>query len=184
MTLLRKNIEFIVSETSAIKENTIDYFTKSGFKLINESTDRTLKFQRGSISNNMWTFNPLKWKSEIGISINGQVVKADFNINTLGQIPTSKEEGLWDTFIDNYRKTLNERNFDFLTENNKTVKTTKSDSLKYVGWAAVGGMMGGIPAGLIAYLTGMHSIVSIAAVGGAIALLTKKINDDKDKEAL
>ena len=184
MTAIRKNIEFKVSGTNDLTKETIEYFTISGFNHINNSADRKIKFERGSIASNMWTFNPLKWKSEIDIEISGQEVKANFNINATGQIPTHKEETLWDTFIDNYVKYLNDTNFDFRTDNSKTLRAVKSNSLKYVGWAALGGLIGGIPAGLIAYWTGINSIVSVGAAGGAIALLTKKINDDKKKNAL
>jgi hypothetical protein len=53
------------------------------------------------------------------------------------------------------------------------------NSLVYVGWALLGGLLGGVPTGFIAYWTGVDSIVSIGAVGGAIVLLTQKINDEK-----
>lgn len=184
MTEIRKNIEFTVSGTTDPTKETIEYFTKSDFKHIDNSTDRKIRFERGSIASNMWTFNPLKWKSEIEIEISGVEVKANFNINATGQIPTHKEEILWDFFIDNYKKYLNDRNYDFVVENNKALGATKNNSLKYVGWAVLGGLIGGIPTGLFAYCTGLNSIVSVGAVGGAIALLTKKINDDKNKNAL
>lgn len=50
-----------------------------------------------------------------------------------------------------------------------------------MGWALLGALIGGIPAGLIAYWTGINSIISIGAASGAIGLLTKKINDEKKK---
>ena len=74
--------------------------------------------------------------------------------------------------------------FDFLAENSKTLKTTKRKNLKYLGWAVLGGLIGGLPSGLIAYWTGINTIASIGATSGAIALLTKKINDEKKKNAL
>ena len=185
MTAIKKTIDFIVSEPTDLREMTIEYFKKSGFKHIDSNlTDKKITFERGSIASNMWTFNPLNWKSEIDIEINGQEVKANFNINTVGQIPTNKDELLWGTFIDNYQKYLRDANFDFLTENSKTLKTTKSKNLKYLGWAALGVLIGGIPAGLITCGTGINTIVSIGAAGGAIALMTKKINDEKKKNVL
>lgn len=129
MTTIIKNIEFTVSDTSVPKKETIEYFIKSGFNHIDKSTDRKLKFERGSIASNMWTFNPLKWKSEIDIEINGKEVKGNFKINTIGQIPTHKEEIVWDFFIDNYKKYLNDRNYDFETENNNTLRMTKNSRL-------------------------------------------------------
>lgn len=185
MTEIRKTIEFNVSETTELNIRTIDYFKKSGFKHIdNNPTDRKIRFERGSIASNMWTFNPLSWKSEIEIEIDKDNVKANFNINATGQILTNKDKRLWETFIDNYEKYLRDSNFDFLTENSTALNATKSKNLKYLGWAALGGIIGGIPSGLLAYWTGINTIVSIGATGGAITLLTKKINDDKKKNAL
>lgn len=184
MRAIKRTIEFKVSETTDLKKMTIEYFTKSGFKhLDTDSTDQKIIFQRGSIASNMWTFNPLNWKSEIDIEFNGQEVKANFNINAAGQIPTNKDELLWQTFINNYQKYLLESNFDYLTENAKNLKTTKSKNFKYLGWAILGGLIGGIPTGLIAYWTGIKTIASVGAACGAIALLINKINDDKKKKA-
>lgn len=182
---MKKTIEFKVSEPTDLKKMTIEYFKKSGFKHEDSNTTgRKIIFARGSIASNMWTFNPLNWKSKIDIEINGQDVKANFNVNTAGQIPTNKDELLWETFIDNYKKYLLDSKFDFLTDNSKTLKKTKSKNLKYIGWAALGGLIGGLPAGFIAYWTGINTIVSIGAAVGAIVLLTKKINEDKKKNAL
>lgn len=185
MNAIKKQIEFEVLEGSNPTEKTIEYFKQSGFKLVdNNQNDKKIRFERGSIASNMWTFNPLNWKSEIYIEIYGKEVKANFNINSAGQIPTNKDEILWETFINNYQRYLSDSSFDFLTENSKTLKTTKGKNLKYLGWAALGGLIGGLPAGLLAYWTEIDILVAIGAVGGAVGLMTKKINDDKKKNAL
>ena len=164
---------------------TIEYFQKSGFNQVdNKTTDNKITFERGSIASNMWTFNPLNWKSTIDIEISGQDVKANFNINAAGQIPTNKDELLWETFNNNYQRYLSDPSYDFLTETSKTLKTTKGKNLKYLGWAALGGLIGGLPAGLLAYWTEIDILVAIGAAGGAVGLMTKKINDDKKKNAL
>jgi hypothetical protein len=185
MTAISKKIAFKVLDHSDLPEKTIEYFKQSGFKhIVSSPNDKKIRFERGSIASNMWTFNPLKWKSEIDIEINGQEVKANLSINAAGQITTNKDIRLWEKFIDNYQKYLNKPNFDFLIENSRELKTTKSKNLKYIGWAVLGGLIGGIPAGLIAYWTGLNTMVSIGAAGGAIALLTKKIHDEKKKNSL
>lgn len=185
MTVIKKTIEFKVSEPIDIKKMTIEYFKKSGFKYMdNNSNDGKIIFERGSIASNMWTFNPLNWKSEIDIEFNGDCVRANLKINATGQIPTNKDEKLWETFIDHFKKYLQDSNFDFITENSKIVNATKNRYLTYIVWAVLGGLIGGLPAGLIAYWTGINSIVSIGAAGGAIVFLTKKINVDKNKNGL
>ena len=176
---MNKKIAFTVNGTYDLKEMTIQYFKKSGFKYKDTLNEGCLRFVRGSIASNMWTFNPLNWKSQIDIEIHEKFVRASFDINTVGQIPTNKEEKLWEIFIENYEKYLHDPNFDFYTENSTSLKLKRSNSLKYLAWAALGGLIGGSIAGPIAYWIGVSSIVPIGAAGGAVALLTKKINDDK-----
>ena len=185
MTAIKKTIEFKVSEPTDLKKMTIEYFQKSGFKQVdNKTTDSRITFERGSIASNMWTINPLNWKSSIDIEINGKDLKANFNINAAGQIPTNKDELLWETFINNYQRYLSDSSFDFQMESSKTLKTTKGKNLKYLGWATLGGLSGGLPAGLLAYWTEVDILIAIGAAGGAVGLMTKKINDDKKKNAL
>jgi hypothetical protein len=183
MTAIKKKIKFTISDNYDLTERTIEYYKVSGFKRY-DTDDENLKFGRGSVASNVWTFNPLKWKSEIEIKIAGQEISADFNINATGQIPTRMEEELWDSFIDNYKNYLTDNKFNFKAENARNLRSTKNNSLKYVGWALLGGLIGAVPSGVIAYLTGINLIVSIGAAGGAIGLLTKKINDAKKKNAL
>ncbi len=180
MGFILKELEFTVLETDDLTEKTLEYFTKSGFKhIVTSSNDKIIKFERGSIASNMWTFNPLKWKSAINIDLSKNQVKATFNINAAGQIPTTKDEELWETFIANYQKYVCDANFDYLNENSENLKSTKSKNLKYIGWAVIGGLIGGVPAVLIAQLTGINSVVSIGAALGAVVFLMIKINGDK-----
>ena len=185
MALIIKKLEFTVSQADELNEKTLEYFTKSGFKhIVSNSSETTIRFERGSIASNMWTLNPLKWKSEIDIQINGKEVIANFNINASGQIPTTKELQLWETFIANYQKYVCASNFDFLNENSENLKSTKSNNLKYIGWAFIGALIGGIPSILIAKLTGIDSIASIGAALGAVVFLMIKIDGDKNKRKL
>lgn len=182
MTTIKKTIGFNASDSTDLKKMTIEYFQKNGFKQKNnENSDTRILFERGSFVSNLWTFDPLKWKSTIEIEIIEEYVKAIFTINTFGQIPQKTDALVWETFIGNYQKYLVESNFDFIFENSKILNTCKRKNLKYIGWAAIGGLIGGLTTGFIAYWTGINSIVSIGAVAGAIALLTKKINEDKEK---
>ena len=185
MALIIKKLEFKVSEADELNEKTLEFFTKSGFKeIVSNSSGKTIRFERGSIASNMWTFNPLKWKSKIDVQINGKEVMANFNINASGQIPTTKELQLWETFISNYKKYVCDSNFDYLNENAENLKSTKSKNLQYVGWAVFGGFVGGITAVLIAHLTEINSIISIGAALGAIVFLMIKIDRDKKKREL
>ncbi|MBO9703588.1 MAG: hypothetical protein J7604_25515 [Sporocytophaga sp.] len=183
MTTIKKYLKISVSDSKDVTEKTIDYFKKSGFN-VSDHKENKLIIKRGSIISNFWTFNSLNWKSEIYIEIKGQEITADFHIDAIGQVITLKEEKLWETFIDNYKLFLIEANFDFKTENQKALNATKRNSFEYVVWVILGGMIGGIPAGLIAYWTGVDKLVLIGAIGGAIALVNVKINDEKKKKSL
>ncbi|WP_089332009.1 hypothetical protein [Hymenobacter mucosus] len=62
---------------------------------------------------------------------------------------------------------------------NEIVKANKKNSLKYLGWALVGGLIGGIPAEFIAYVTDIDAIAAMGTAGGVLVLLNKKINNEK-----
>ena len=173
--------EFGKPQAEAVK-STKDYFLHHGFKL-EQSTDSRLTFSRGSTLLNMVTFNPLKWKSKITIDFAPTKLVAGFDINTAGQIVTPKEERLWDGFIENYKQTLH-KDFDYSSANRVLLKDTKRNSLKYVGYAVVGGLLAGIPAGFIAYWTGIDEIVGMAAAGGALAMVTYQVEKEKKKNAI
>jgi len=182
MTVIQKHLEFPIQDKNSI-DKTIQYFHQSGFKITDRKED-SLTIKRGSMASNFWTFNPLNWKSEIRITTDEQKITVDLNINTIGQIPTLKEEQLWESFIENYKLFLTSNNFDYRTENQKALTATKQNSLKYFGWALIGGFIGGIPSGFIAYWTGFDRIVIIGAVFGALAFMSKKINEEKKKNSL
>lgn len=56
--------------------------------------------------------------------------------------------------------------------------------MKYMGWAILGAVVAGVPAGFIAYWTGIDSIASTGAVVGALGLMFYKINQDKEKNGV
>ncbi|SNR43570.1 hypothetical protein [Hymenobacter mucosus] len=85
---MRKNIIIPVTSVVEVVEKTIKYFQHSGFKLV-ENGNGKLKFTRGSLASTMWTFNPLKWKSEVRVEINEGQISAEFNIDTTGQMVTN-----------------------------------------------------------------------------------------------
>jgi hypothetical protein len=179
---MNQKIEFKSSKSiDVLKKETLDYFQKQGFKLAG-SDENILQFERGSVMKNMVTFNPLKWKSSIIIKFEEDKVKADFDINTIHQAVTLKEEELWGKFISNYQKTI-ETGKSLISENQSELKATKKSSWKYIGYAFLGAIVFGMPSGIIAYLTGIESIVTIGAVIGALTFMMNKINKEKEENA-
>jgi hypothetical protein len=180
MTRIRKNVEFSILDGVDLYESTIDYFKQSGFECLDVCSEADeLRFIRGSIFLNMFTFNPLKWKSKIDIELHKGNIKAKFEIVTVGQYPTAKDEELWDVFIENYKRYLNDTSFDFLNENSKAIRMIKNKNLNYIGWGILGGIIGSIPSVFIAHWAGIDSIVSVGAVLGAIVFLMMRINQEK-----
>ncbi|WP_045459582.1 hypothetical protein [Sporocytophaga myxococcoides] len=136
--------------------------------------------QEGSLFQNFVTFNPLKWKSEIKITYNDSTIYLTININTIGQTPTLKEEQLWDTFISNFEVTI--RTEKDMTQNNKqALKNTKSNSFRLVGWALIGAIVFGIPAGMLGYYTNIDRLVGFGAGIGILIVMIYK--NDKEKQS-
>ena len=93
------------------------YFVEQGFKMYSFENDN-LVFKKGNDFINMYTFNPLKLKSEVIISFkNKSFVSAQFEINTKNQLITQTEQMVWDEFIKNYKKCILSNNT--FTEQNK-----------------------------------------------------------------
>lgn len=183
MNVIHKQIKFTASADIKLLEKTIEYFIEYGFKHVESYKDKYIKFQRGSLFLNLWTFNPLKWKSEIIIYIEGSEITADFNINTFGQMLTFKEEKMWAIFIENYQRFLSDKSFDFRTENKNNLKDTKRSSLKYVGWFFLGSLIAAIPVGLLAYWTGNDSFVGVLIILGGMFLAQMKSNQEWKKHS-
>ncbi|WP_020532979.1 hypothetical protein [Flexithrix dorotheae] len=164
-------------------DKTKSFFNSHGFKIYQEGP-YSLTFQKGSTLKNMFTFNPLEWKTDVNIEINESSFQVEFEINTIGQLVTSKEDDLWEKFIDNFNNYI-QNNSNYTNLNNE-IRATKLTSLKYVGWALVGALIVGVPASIVAYITDINPIGStvIASVTGAMSFLIDKINKDKRKKEL
>ncbi|MBD1395668.1 hypothetical protein H9Q13_00690 [Pontibacter sp. JH31] len=53
--------------------------------------------------------------------------------------------------------------------------------MKYIKPALIGGLAAGIPGGIIAYFTGVGSVVAIASAGGAMSYVMHQIEQEKKK---
>ncbi len=109
---------------------TKEYFRNLGFD-ISEEQKNSITFKRGSKLLNSITFNPLKWKSEITVLYETTQIVARFDIDTVNQLVTAKEEQLWISFIENFKNTIESGN-SFISENNKNVSSTIKHSWKIV----------------------------------------------------
>lgn len=160
-----------------LKKETLNYFQIQGFNLT-DSSSKFLKFERGSKMKNMVTRNPLKWKSIIEINFEETKILTNFDIDTIHQVVSLKEEKLWEQFIRNYQRTI-ETGASFIEENEQGIKETKRSQWKYFGYAIMGAVGLGVPGGFLTYLTGIESFVKFGAMMGAIGYVTYRVDKEK-----
>lgn len=159
-----------------VKKETLQYFKQQGFKLT-QNESNFLQFERGSVLRNTYTFNPLKWKSIISISLKGKRVKAHFDINTIYQDVIKEEEHLWDKFILNYKETI-VKGQALVAENEKTTMKTKKAAFKHISHLLLGEIMIGFIVTIVIYSVysgRLDLFVYIAVIIGLIYLFRKKI---------
>lgn len=179
---LKKSVTFSIPGASDLRLKTIDYFSKSNFRQTSALTDKKISFRRGSLLTNMVTFNPLKWKSEIQIDIQGQEVSVELRINTFAQLSTPKEAALWDDFIKHYEAYLTDSRLeDHLSNNAASLKAVKKNNYRLMGWFLIGGMIAAIPATLLAIWTGVGALAPLGATLGGMYYLNKKNEEEKKK---
>ncbi len=178
---MKRQITFNLDNTDSFLDLTKKYFRGNGFKLASEATDE-LRFIKGSTLLNMVTFNPLNWKSEIKVILTNSLVDASFDINTVGQMVTPKEERLWDLFVENYKISVTEK-VDMTSANKNHIHETKTNNWTYAKHALIGAVVVGVPFGFLAYITELDMLASIGASIGAISFMANKINKDKLKES-
>lgn len=160
-----------------LRQLTIRYFKEHKFTLHTNEKNK-LMFKRGSLAQNMITFNPLKWKSFFLVVINNSDVDYECKVDSTFQAVTKQEEIVWETFVANFHSTIengmisNQETKNALRANNKSIGG-------YLLYALLGGIILGIPSGFIAYYTGIDSIITIGAASGALGFLYWKIEKEK-----
>ncbi|HEY1038064.1 MAG TPA: hypothetical protein VGF30_01590 [Bacteroidia bacterium] len=175
-----KPIEFEITDPTQVVEKTIHFFTRSEFKLV-EQNGNNLKFKKGSILRNGFTFDPLKWKSDLTVEITGNKIKAKLDIANTGQSMGNKEEEVLDSFFKSYKLYVNE-GLDFEKAHADAAQKIKKHGWNIVLWAVLGAVVIGVPAGIIAYLTGIKSILTTGAIFGAILGMLKVQAGKKPKD--
>ena len=139
---MTRQITILVSETTQLPEKIIDYFKQFDFKLIGNESG-SLKFSRSAALLDAWKTNPLKWGSEISVSILNNNVIGNFYIDTDAQMNTREEKVVWQTFIENfehYLKTGLSNNLKL----NATIAESKKSRISYIGWSILGALCGSL----------------------------------------
>jgi len=139
---MEKQIQITVTDTSVLPERIADYFNRFGI-IITENNNGFLKFKQNSSILDAWKTNPLKWGSEITVSIIDNKVLASFHVDTDAQMNTKEEESVWQTFIYNFEQYLTTGNFSNEKLESKILHNKKS-RISYVSWAIFGAVIGGM----------------------------------------
>jgi hypothetical protein len=153
------------------------YFGGQEFKVSMDSKERLI-CRKGNLLTNLFTFNPLNWKSTLTISIEDRFIHLTANINTIGQIVMAKEEALWDTFIDNFKSSIQTKK-DFNEANKTQTIETVNSNFRYLKHALIGGFIFGIPAIVIGIYSQMPSVAVALSVGGSVGYANYKLAKDK-----
>jgi hypothetical protein len=139
---MEKQIQIIVTDTSVLAERIANYFNQFGF-IITDNNNDILKFKQNSSLLDAWKANPLKWGSEIIVTIIDNKVLANFTIDSDAQMKTDEEESVWQTFIENFENYLTD-----VTSSTEKLQSTildnKKSRLSYVSWAIFGAVIGGL----------------------------------------
>ncbi len=180
---MKRQIKIIVTDTDNLTQRVIDFFKRFDFKLT-DNKDDILKFKQDSSILDAWKTNPLKWGSQILVSISDNKVLADFSVDTDGQMKTKEEEAVWQKFIDDFKNYLT--NGKASNEELKaTISANKKSRTFYLSCTIFGALTGGLLGFLYNKLTGNSSFVTIFLIPVfATLFLGWSINFAKTKNAL
>lgn len=155
-----------------------EYFGEYGFKVIKDTSDH-LVYKRGSILTNFFTFNPLRWKTQVNIAITDNFLNCDFLISTIGQVPTNSEERAWEIFIDNFRRFIIDPGFNFRVENQFQLREAKKGNWTYLKEALLVGVLVAIPMAIIGNILGVDDLAPVGAAIGAGAAIMRRIHKER-----
>jgi hypothetical protein len=138
---MKRQVRIVVTDSTQLTEKIIGYFIQFGFKLISNQNG-SLKFRQSSTLLDAWKANPLKWGSDISVSISNNNILADFCVDTAAQMNTKEEKAVWQTFIENFQSYLTVGTTNYSKLNSKITESKRSRII-CIGWAVFGALFGG-----------------------------------------
>lgn len=139
---MRRRIKVNIVENYQLNEKIIDFFKKYDFHFF-ESNENILSFKQNSSLVDAWKSNPLKWGSEISVSIFDMTIVADFMVDNDAQMNTKEEKIVWQTFIEHFKNSM----VNGATESSQltiTISENKKSRLNYFAWMLFGALIGGL----------------------------------------
>jgi hypothetical protein len=156
---MTRQVRIVVTDSTQLTEKIIGYFKQFGFELISNQNG-FLKFRQSSTLLDAWKANPLKWGSEISVSISNNNILADFCIDPDAQMNTREEKAVWQTFIENFQSYLTVGTTNYSKLNSKITESKRSRII-CIGWAVFGALFGGSLSFVYTSLTHTTSTLTI-----------------------
>jgi hypothetical protein len=178
-----RQIQITVTDTEKLTERVIDFFKQFDFVLL-ENIDGILRFKQNTSLLDAWKTNPLKWGSEISVSIIDNKVLANFQVDDDAQMKTKEEKAVWQAFVDSFENYLTIGKYPkeiIMT----TIANNRKSRLTYFSWTILGALIGGLLSFLYTKLAGHNSTFSMFLIPVfATLFLSWRINFVKTKNAL
>jgi len=180
---MKTQIRFAIINNNQLTQKIISYFTQFDFKLI-EHKDGFIKLAHSSTLLDAWKSNPLKWGSEVSVSIFDSVVSADFYIDTDAQMNTKEEKAVWQTFIEDFQNYLT-NGIAHYSKINSAITDNRKSRLGYLSWAVLGTLFGGLLSLFYSRLMGGNSTLGLFLIPVLASIfLAWKIRYTKTNKAL
>lgn len=159
---MKKEIDLAFTNTTLLAEKVMGFFNHFDFVLIS-NRNGSLKFKRCSTALDAWKTNPLKWGSEITVSISENNLSARFLVETGAQMNTKEEKRVWQIFIENFEVYLTTG---LLNSANliSAIEESKRSRMSYIAWAVSGAFVGGLVALISGRLTNMSATFSFVLI--------------------
>jgi hypothetical protein len=180
---MNKRITFETIDRSHLDERVINYFQDAGFQF-DKTDSKKLRFYKNDSIFEAWKVDPLKWKSEINVTIQNNIVFAEFDIETEAQMFTYEEEKVWNEFIDNFQYFIQQQNIIIKTVKIEQLNKNRKNKFIYLAWTIIGAFTGGLIGLLIARYSESKILVYFCIPVFATLFLKFRINFGRHHNAL
>jgi hypothetical protein len=135
-----KQVEVAFTNKQVAEKSVIDFFTRFDFKLIGDN-EKVLQFKRSGTILNAWKVNPLLWGARITVQFFEASLKAEFEVDTNGQMNTKEESEVWSIFIDVFEVFIKTGKLN-TSQINFTLAKNKKSRIAYFYWTFLGALVG------------------------------------------
>ncbi|WP_282076255.1 hypothetical protein [Maribacter aquivivus] len=151
----------------------ISFLKDLGYSKIVEN-DFNIKSKRGSVFQNGFTFNPLKWKNDVELYFesvdNSARVHGKFKINIKKQIVTQKEISIWNQVLNDLENLVINGNSNSTNIINQSLDVKKRN-IKLVLWSVFGAILGGAISTYLAVSFDLLILIPVITIACSLTFL-------------